>query len=236
MVDNGPFRYLTACLVALCGVGLAAQDDRPRVPVSRWIERLGPPDTTAAAEFALERAGQSAVLALIACLEQTGADVLAQRRAAAALAVLGRMGPDAVEAYDAIMGLAHNTGLFVEALRARADLAPYVGSDGPQISLLTKHMNNKSMGPAVGRATVQLQRLLARGKVSADAGLDELIAFVKGNDVFTRAAAAEIIGRRGAGAAAAFDVPHNVLAQRGTSPDGWDSFLHNGFVEPLMNL
>jgi hypothetical protein len=230
-MDEGPharrrFAFVAIPLLTFAfATGLRAQ--RPE----RWIEELGDPEHSEAAECALVALGNAAVKPLTKLLEEWDTSTPRDKdRLRGALRVVDLLGMTAGPFAEILMprGKSSQPGLHLELLTALGSLAPYASLG--EWHMLYHHAMVASKGEDKRDVFVAMMRLSARTQVSiADtAGALQKIA---DDEVFVRECAAEFLGR--SLDSSAIEPLRDRLRDRSKAPKGSDQLQHNGFTVPF---
>lgn len=228
---EGPFVRRRFAFVAIpifaltMATGLRAQQP------ARWIEELGDPERSEAAECALVALGEAANKPLAQLFEDwdtTG--TRAKDRLRAALRVVDLLGATAAPQAEILSsrGQSSQPGLHLELIGAISSLAPYASLG--QWHMLYHYAMNDARGEAKRDLFVATMRLSARSRPAIKDPATAL-ARLADDEVFVRECAAEFLGR--AKDTSAIEPLRNRLRDRQKAPKGADQLQHNGFPMPF---
>ena len=188
---------LRLAITVIGGAALAiAQDevDTRRLPV--LIRGLGTEPISAAEE--LVQIGKPAVPELLSVV-RTRRPPIRYR----AIEVLGRMGPEAIEALPVLVEVAPSLGdsEVPTVIRAIGDLLPYREADLPELEATLTPLAMKAYANASAESQVpilmEMDRTLARLAFKVDASFEDLQKALASEDGWVRELGAELLGRRG---------------------------------------
>ncbi|MFY9345983.1 MAG: hypothetical protein WAT39_26065, partial [Planctomycetota bacterium] len=206
----------------------------PAQDAKRWIDELGDPQRSEAAEVHLVALGAKAVEPLQQFLVEAEAKTARERdRIQALLRVVELLGPAAAPLAAELTTLCkQDLGPVAAAgIETLASLAPYgKGGEWHELFHHGAHEADDAVKAALFAAFVRFSQ---RSGCAAELDFEASRRLLGDDEIFTRELAAENFARLGD--PSGFDLLHERLLHRDQPPKGHDGLRHNGFVVPMSD-